>query len=142
MLKKTITYTDYNGVERTEDFYFNLSKAEVMEMEMSTTGGLAEMIKKIIATKDIPSIIKIFKEIILKSYGEKSADGKRFIKSPELTNAFEQTEAYSVLFMDLALNAEAGADFVNSIIPADLAAEVKEEQSRLEKELLPASTNE
>ena len=123
MLKKTITYTDYNGVERKEDFYFNLSKAEVMEMELSTTGGLAEMIKRIVAAQDQPAIIKVFKDLILKAYGEKSPDGKRFIKSPELSDAFAQTEAYSILFMELATNAEAAAAFVNGIIPADLTKE-------------------
>ena len=80
MITKTIKYTDYNGVEREEKFLFNLSKAELMEMEMGTTGGLAETIQKIVETKDAPSIIKIFKDLVLKSYGEKSADGKRFIK--------------------------------------------------------------
>ena len=117
MLKKTITYTDYNGSERTEDFYFNLSKAEVMEMEMSTTGGLTEMINKIIAEQNAPAIIKIFKDLVLKSYGEKSADGKRFIKSDELSTAFSQTEAYSILFMELATDANAASVFVNGIIP-------------------------
>ncbi len=117
MLKKTITYKDYNDVERTEDFYFNLSKAEVVEMEMSTTGGLTEMIKNVIAAQDTPSIIRIFKDLILKAYGEKSPDGKRFIKSEEISNAFSQTEAYSKLFMELATNANAASDFVNGIIP-------------------------
>lgn len=117
MLKKTITYIDYNGNERTEDFYFNLTKAEIMEMEMSTNGGLAEMIKRIVAAQDAPAIIKIFKEIILKAYGEKSPDGKKFIKSEELSNSFAQTEAYSQLFMELATNADAAADFVNGITP-------------------------
>ena len=124
MLKKTITYHDYNGVEYTQDFYFNLSKAEIMEMEMGTTGGLAEMITKIVAAQDAPAIIKIFKDLILKSYGEKSADGKRFIKSNEISTAFTQTEAYSELFMELATDAEAAAAFVNGIIPADMAKEV------------------
>ena len=119
MLKKTITYTDYNGLKRTEDFYFNLSKAEVMEMELSTTGGLAEMIKRIVAAQDQPAIIKIFKDLILKAYGEKSADGKRFVKSDELAIAFSQTEAYSILFMELATDADAAAKFVNGIVPAD-----------------------
>ena len=117
MLKKTITYTDFNGMERSEDFYFNLTKAEVMEMEMSTVGGLSEMIQRIIAAQDTPSIIKVFKDLVLKSYGEKSADGKRFIKTPEITEAFSQTEAYSVLFMELATNADSAAAFVNGIIP-------------------------
>lgn len=118
MLKKTITYNDYNGAERTEDFYFNLTKAEIMEMEMSTSGGLAEMITKIVATKDAPAIIKIFKELILKAYGEKSPDGKRFIKSEEISTAFSQTEAYSQLFMELATDADAASTFVNGIVPA------------------------
>ena len=118
MLKKTITYTDYNGAERTEDFYFNLSKAEVMEMEMSTSGGLAEMITRIVAEQDAPAIIKIFKELVLKAYGQKSPDGKRFIKSEELATAFSQTEAYSQLFMELATDADSAAKFVNGIVPA------------------------
>lgn len=126
MLKKNITYTDYNGVERKEDFYFNLSKAEVMEMEMSTTGGLAEMIKRIVAAQDQPAIIKVFKDLILKAYGEKSPDGKRFIKTPELSAAFEQTEAYSILFMELATNDEAAAKFINGIVPADMAKQLAE----------------
>lgn len=118
MLKKTITYTDYNGTERTEDFYFNLSKAEVMEMEMGIEGGMTEMINKIVAAKDAPAIIAIFKKLILKAYGEKSADGKRFIKSDEISTAFAQTEAYSDLYMELATNADKAAEFVNGIVPA------------------------
>ena len=121
MIKKTISYTDYNGNERTEDYWFNLSKAEVMEMEMSTTGGLAERIQKIVSAQDAPSIIKIFKELVLKAYGEKSADGKRFIKSEELSTAFSQTEAYSNLFMELATDSDAAAKFVNGIIPYDMS---------------------
>lgn len=121
MFKKTIKYTDYNGMERIEDFYFNLSTAEIMEMEMSTTGGLAELIQKIVKEQDAPSIIKIFKDLILKAYGEKSPDGKRFIKSKELSTAFEQTEAYSNLFMKLATDADEATKFVNGIVPADAA---------------------
>lgn len=124
MLKKRITYTDYNGEERTEDFYFNLSKAEIMEMEMGVTGGLTELIKKVMATKDVPSVMKIFKDLILRAYGEKSADGKRFMKSEELSREFSQTEAYSILFMELATNADEAAKFVNGIIPADLAKQM------------------
>lgn len=121
MLKKTIKYVDYNGTERTEDFYFNLSKAELMEMEMSTTGGLAEMIQRIVAAQDAPAIIKVFKELVLKAYGIKSADGKRFIKSDEIRDEFAQTEAYSDLFMELATDADAAAKFVNGIVPADMS---------------------
>ena len=120
MLKKTINYTDYNGTQRTEDFYFNLTKAEIMEMELCTTGGLAEMITRIVAAQDTPSIIKIFKEVILKAYGEKSPDGKRFVKSEELSTAFSQTEAYSNLFMELASDSDAAAKFINGVIPADM----------------------
>lgn len=117
MLKKTVTYTDYNGSERTEDFYFNLTKAEIMEMELTTVGGLSAMIEKIVAAKDGPTIIKTFKDLVLKAYGEKSADGRRFIKSPEIAEAFSQTEAYSEIFMELATDDEAAAKFVNGIIP-------------------------
>ena len=118
MLKKTITYNDYNGNERTEDFYFNLTKAEIMEMELGTTGGLAEMLTRIVAAQDAPAIIKIFKDIVLKAYGEKSPDGKRFVKSEELSTAFSQTEAYSQLFMELATDADEAAKFINGIVPA------------------------
>lgn len=117
MLKKTITYVDYNGTERKEDFYFNLSKAEIMEMEMGTTGGMVEMINRIVAAQDAPAIIDVFKKMILKAYGEKSADGKRFIKSKEISEAFSQTEAYSQLFMELATDADAASKFVNGIVP-------------------------
>lgn len=124
MLKKTIKYTDYNGVERDEQFLFNLSKAELMEMEMGTTGGLADMIQRIVDTQNAPEIIKIFKEIILKAYGEKSADGKRFIKVNDagvpLSIAFSQTEAYSQLFMELATDADAAANFIKGIVPGDI----------------------
>lgn len=123
MLKKTITYTDYNGVERTEDFYFNLSKAELTDLSLSTDGGYAEMVTKIINAKDVPSIAKIFKDLIFRSYGEKSDDGKHFIKSKEISTAFSQTEAYSNLYMEFATNADAASEFVNGIIPADMVVE-------------------
>lgn len=118
MLKKTITYTDYNGVERTEDFYFNLTKAELAKMEMGKTGGMSETITKIVNAKDVPAIINIFEEFILKAYGEKSPDGKRFMKSEEISKAFAETEAYSQLFMELATNADAAAAFMNGIAPS------------------------
>lgn len=120
MLKKTITYIDYNGNERTEDFYFNLSKAEVMELELGVNGGLTEMIKRIIAANDMSTLISIFKDLVLKAYGEKSLDGKRFVKSQELRDAFAQTEAYSNLFMELSTDAEKAAEFFNGIIPSDM----------------------
>lgn len=124
MLKKIITYTDYNGVERTEPFYFNLSKAELMEMELGVTGGMTEMLNKIIAAKDAPSLMKTFKEMIMKAYGVKSDDGKRLVKSEEISTAFTQTEAYSVLFMELITDDKAAADFVNGIVPNEIQAEV------------------
>ena len=127
MLRKVIKYTDYNGVDREEPFYFNLSKAEIMEMEMSTVGGFAEMVQKIVDAQDTPTLIKIFKDLILQAYGEKSADGKGFLKLDEegrpLSRKFVQSEAYSVLFMELATNAEAATAFINGIVPADVANE-------------------
>lgn len=131
MLKKSITYTDYNGTERTETFYFNISKAELMEMELGTTGGYAEMLQRIVETQDAPSLIKIFKDLIFKAYGVKSSDGKRFIKSKELSEEFAQTEAYTVLFMELATNAEAGSEFVNGILPQDLVAQAANDKLKL-----------
>ena len=122
MLKKRIEYVDYDDNKRAEDFYFNLTKAEITELELSTEGGLQNMIQKIIDAKDTPQIIKFFKEIILMSYGEKSADGRRFIKSKELSEAFTQTPAYSELFMELATDEKAASDFINGIIPNDLVA--------------------
>lgn len=130
MLKKTITYTDYNDIERKEDFYFNLSKAEVIEMELSITGGLQEMIEKIVAAQDTPSIVKVFKDLILRAYGEKSADGKEFIKVDEngrkLCDRFAQTEAYSELFVELSTDSNAAAAFVNGIMPIDYGADKTE----------------
>lgn len=119
MIKKTITYTDYNGTERTEDFYFNLNKAEITEMELSVDGGFAEKIKQIIAAKKQSEIIKLFKDIILRAYGKKSDDGRRFIKSEEISKEFSQTEAYSDLFMELSVNDELAAEFINGIMPKD-----------------------
>ena len=120
MLKKTVTYVDYNGVERTEDFYFNLSKAEVTEMELSVRGGLSAMLEELVKSGDNARIVEIFKDLVLRSYGEKSADGKRFIKSKELSEAFSQTEAYSEIFMELSLDEKAAAAFVNGILPSNL----------------------
>lgn len=127
MLKKTITYTDYNGMERTEDFYFNLTKAELMEMEMGTTGGFAEMVQRIVAAKDAPAIIKIFKEMILKAYGQKSPDGRRFIKNEELREEFSQTEAFSILYMELATDDKAAAKFVNGVMPAEMVQQAQKQ---------------
>lgn len=117
MLKKTITYTDYNGTTRKEDFYFNLTQAEVTELEVSVEGGLVEQINRIVAAQNGKVIIETFKDIILRAYGEKSPDGRRFIKNQEVRDAFAQTEAYSKLFMELATDAKAASEFVNGIVP-------------------------
>lgn len=126
MFKKTITYTDYNDVERTETFFFNLTKAEVLEMELGTVGGLSAMIQGVIDAKDTPALIKIFKDLVLRSYGVKSVDGKRFIKSPELSEEFSQTEAYSDIFMELATNDMEAAKFVKGITPQGLEEYTKD----------------
>jgi hypothetical protein len=117
MLKKTITYTDYDGLERTEEFRFNLTKAELVDMELTTAGTFSETMKRIIAEKDIIRIAKLFKELLLKSYGVKSDDGKRFIKSQELSEAFSQTEAYSDLYIELLSNPEEAAKFFAEVAP-------------------------
>ena len=117
MYAKTMTYTDYDGEERTETFYFNLTKAEIAEMELSSTGGLEQTIKEIIAAKDNAKLVQLFKGLVLKAYGVKSPDGRRFIKNDELREEFSQTEAYSDLFMELVSDAGAAADFINKITP-------------------------
>lgn len=119
MVKKTITYNDFNDNQRTEDFYFNLSKAELMELEASVDGGWLESMERIISAQNTPAIMREFKKIILSSYGEKSADGKRFIKSPELSKAFEETEAYSDMFVELFQHPDRAAEFFTGILPAE-----------------------
>lgn len=134
MYKKTVTYEDYNGVERTEDFYFNFTKAELMEMEMSTAGGLTAIADSIVKAKDGPAIIALFKDLLLKAYGVKDPEGRRFIKSKELSEEFSQSPAYSIIFMELAMDDVAGAEFVNGIIPSDLAKELaKKEKENVNK---------
>lgn len=138
MLKKTIKYTDYNDNEVTEDFYFNLTKAEIMEMELSAEGGLTESLKKIIKTQNNAELVKIFKNIILKAYGERSEDGKRFIKigqdGRKLSDDFSQTAAYAELFTELATSAEGATEFINGLLPKD-ARPSEEEVSKLKAEL-------
>ena len=137
MYKKTITYTDYNDVQRTEDFYFSLSEAEITEMQLGVEGGYAAMIEKIIKAQDTPALIKIFKELLLKSYGIKSDDGRRFIKSEKLSEEFTQTPAYSELYMMLATDDKQASAFIKNIMPAKLVAKANE----LEKQgKLPSAT--
>jgi hypothetical protein len=126
MLKKRIKYEDFNGDEREEDFYFNLNKSELLKWDLSTAGGLETLIKKIIDTKDIAKLLEIFEEIIDKAYGERSADGKQFIKSKELVEAFKQTNAYDNMFMEFMQNPDEYAKFIKAIIPSDIAKELKE----------------
>lgn len=130
MLKKTIKYEDYNGVERTEDFYFNLTKAEIFEMEMGTEGGLVEQLQTVVAAKKQHEIIKFFKNIVLKAYGKKSADNRLFLKTDEngipYSREFEYHPAYSIMFMELATDDKKGAEFVNGIMPKDLAEKAQE----------------
>jgi len=117
MLKKTITYTDFDGNERTEDFYFHLTDAELMDLELSVSGGFSNMVEKIQQTQDIPKIIEIFKKLIHLSYGVKSPDGRKFMKSKEILDDFLATEAYSQLYMELGTNDEKAAEFINGVVP-------------------------
>ena len=126
MIKKTITYTDYDDVERTEDFYFHLNKGELLEWELSQDGGVENFVKKIISSQNRKQLVELWKWIILKSYGEKSDDGRRFIKSEELSKAFTETEAYSQLFVELSTNTEAATAFINGIVPGNLSAAMED----------------
>lgn len=116
MITKRITYTDYLGQKRTEDFSFNISKAESAELELSVDGGLSELLRRIIKAEDKYALIREFKKVLVLSYGVISPDGRRFIKSKELTDSFIQTEAYSNLFMELATDDKAASEFVNGIL--------------------------
>lgn len=120
MLKKTVTYTDYNGVERTEAFYFHYNEAEILDMEMSTEGGFAERIQKIIDAKDQKSLMQVIKKFVIDAYGVKSEDGKRFIKNDEVKTAFLESPAYSKIWMELVVDDEVAADFINNVIPSDM----------------------
>ncbi len=120
MITKEITFTDYNGQERKEKYQFNFTKAELTEMELSVNGGLSAMMERIKETDDRPELMRIFKDLILKAYGVKSADGKRFVKSEELRTEFSQTEAYSELYMELVTNTDSAISFFNGLIPNDL----------------------
>ena len=120
MLKKTITFTDYNGTERTEDFYFNLKKSELLELQLGVDGGMTQYIQKLVQAQDMPKLMDLMKKIIKTAYGVKSDDGRRFIKSEEIYREFEETEAYSELFMEISTDDKKAADFFNAIIPPEL----------------------
>lgn len=116
MFKKTIEYTDYNGVDRTESFYFNLSPADLIDMEVES-GGYKQMIQNIIDSQDIQSLMKAFKELIRRSYGVKSQDGKHFVKNDEVFEEFVSTPAYSNLIMEFLEDTDKAVEFVNGIMP-------------------------
>lgn len=120
MLKKTISYTDYDGNQRTEDFYFNLSKAEITEMELSMEGGMRAYIKRIIAAKSQLELMKLFKDVLLLTYGKKSDDGRLFLKNDTIRAEFEASPAFSAIYMELMSDAQKAADFINGLMPADL----------------------
>lgn len=125
MLKKTITYEDFNGETTSEDLFFHLSKAELVELEMSHEGGLSASLQKIVDSKDGKAIIAEFKNIILSSYGKKSEDGRRFIKNQTLREEFESSEAYSTLFMELVTDTDAAVEFINGVIPKGMVEEAE-----------------
>lgn len=120
MLKKTIKYTNYDGVEREKDFFFNLKKSELVDLQYKTSKGFIAYIEEITKAGDNPALWKAFRDIVVMAYGEKSDDGERFMKSPEISRAFEETEAFSVLIMELIEKDGAASDFINGIMPADL----------------------
>jgi hypothetical protein len=133
MYAKKIKFTDFNGNEREQTFYFNLTKAELTEMQLSHDGGLAEYMQRIIDSQKTSEIAEVFKKLILMSYGEKSDDGMRFIKRDpvrgKLADEFEQTDAYSELFMELAQDDKAATEFMNNVIPASIQKEVAAQQT-------------
>lgn len=133
MYKKTIHYVDFDGNERDETLYFNLTKAEMIKMELRT-GGMQELIQRITEAKDSYQVAEVMEDIIARSYGEKSPDGKRFVKNQEIMDAFKATDAYSELFMELVTNAQAASEFVNGIMPADIREKAQEELKRREAE--------
>ena len=126
MLKKTITYEDYDGNQRTEDFYFDLSEDELIEMSFSKKGGLDAFIRQIVKEQDEQEIIRMFKELVAKSFGKKTADGRNFYKNSEVLEDFISTRAYTKIFMELAFNSDAAAEFINKVIPDNVAAKIAE----------------
>lgn len=127
MFKKTITYKDFNGQTRTEDFFFNLTEAEVIEwLTTNTDATMDDVLMNMRRKSDVSGLLSATKDLIYRAYGEKSPDGRRFIKTPEVKANFMETNAYSVLFMELCTDADKSAEFLNHIIPEDLAARVKD----------------
>lgn len=142
MIKKQITFTDLLGEQRTEDFYFHITKAELMDMELESGGSFSERVQKLVDAKDYTELVKLFKDFIIKAYGERTSDGRGFIKKPELTEAFVASEAFSELYLELASNTDAGAEFIKGIVPADVAAKAAEiEKENNAPKLTEASEN-
>lgn len=129
MRKETITYTDYNNVIRTEDFFFNLNEAELTALQYGVDGGMKEMLERIVKSKDNKQIMACFRELIAKSYGEKSPDGRRFVKSKELSEAFMQTEAYNELMLRFMTDANYSAEFINDVL-ADVTKRTEERNAK------------
>lgn len=128
MYKKTITYEDFEGNNITEDFYFNFTEAELAELELTFGDkGLSAYITDVINTKDTKKTIILFKELILKAYGVKSEDNKKFRKSDAIREDFECSPAYSALFMELSTDANALTEFTNKIMPKKLVDEAKKQ---------------
>jgi hypothetical protein len=123
VLKKTITYDDFDGNSISEDFFFHLSKAELVELEMSHEGGLSASLQRIVNAEDGKGIVQEFKNIILTAYGKRSDDGKRFVKNSLIREEFASTPAYSALFMELVTDTDAAIEFINGVIPAGMAEE-------------------
>ena len=138
MFVKTVTYEDYNGVTRTEDFYFNLTKSELYEMELETGGGMSDVLMRIIKAKDYSEISSTFKKILLKSYGEKSDDGKHFMKSEEISRQFTFSPAYDIIYCELLSDTNAASAFANGIMPKEVVDRMNspEVQEKM-KEILP-----
>lgn len=134
MLKRSITYEDFNDDTLTETFYFNLTKSELVEIEFGYQKGMEETIKDIVKAENRGQLIAEFKRLILMSYGQKTPDGKRFIKSEALREEFSQTAAYNALFMELATNDKAASDFINGIAPKDLRDEMLNIQKTMTNE--------
>lgn len=130
MLKKEISYENFDGETITETFYFNISKPEIIELEVGYEGGFGRMMERIVEAEDTKQLIHEFKRIILMAYGKKSDDGKRFIKSDELREEFEQSAAYNHLFMELATDDKAAAAFIQGVLPKDLATAVENEAAK------------
>lgn len=136
MLKKTITYEDFDGLERTEDFYFNLTKTELTEMNLSKQGGYAQYLKDIVNAKDGPTLAKLFKELLLMAVGQKSEDGRYFLKNDTIRQNFECSAAYDVIYSEIISNEDAAVEFFTKMLPASLQDEVAKQLKENKDEII------